>query len=488
MAEKNIVLAGFMGTGKSRIGRILAENLKMPFVDMDRAIEDRQGKSVQQIFSDYGEAFFRELEHQLALELSKKSAMVIATGGGALIPKANRELFAKDSIFCLRAPFEVIQERLSRNQKRPLTANAKQLWLERQPIYQKIFHQVDSFKDSPEQIAARIQRLFELDKCFERPEEDFYPIVIQPGVFQKLPEFLEWLSLSGKRIGVVTNPELARLYAPPECDLFLVPEGESHKTLQTVEQLYHQLLAKNYTRHDILVALGGGVIGDITGFVAATYWRGMNYIQIPTSLLAMVDSSVGGKTAVDLPEGKNLIGAFKNPRGVLIDPQFLKTLPMRELRCGLAEVVKHAVIGDPELFEYVEQGELDFEHIIQRAVAVKVKIVREDPYEQDKRMCLNFGHTFGHAVELLSNYRIPHGEAVAIGMVQAAEYALQQEFCAPKLVTRLRGLLLKLGLPVELPEGISKKMLWEAMWHDKKRLDNKLRLVLARDLGDVRVL
>ncbi|MES2503764.1 MAG: 3-dehydroquinate synthase [Myxococcota bacterium] len=488
MLGRNIILAGFMGSGKSRIGRILAEKLSMPFVDMDRTIEERQGKTVQQIFAEYGEPFFRELERQLCFELSRKSGVIIASGGGALIPQGNRDLFAEHSIFCLRAPFEVLAERLSRNQKRPLAPHAKQLWVERQPIYDKIFHQVESHKEAPDKIAERIARLYELDARFEVPKDSFYPVIIRSGAYEELPDFLEWLGLTQRKLAVISNPEIAAQHQPKIGELINIPEGESHKTLATVASLYNALLDGDFTRHDTLMALGGGVVGDITGFVAATYWRGMNYIQVPTSLLAMVDSSVGGKTGVDLPQGKNLVGAFKNPIGVLIDPAFLKTLPERELKCGLAEVVKHAVIGDLELFEHLEQGKMDLEWVIRRAIAVKIKIVREDPYEQDKRILLNLGHTFGHAIELLSCYEIRHGEAVAIGMVQAAEYALQQEVCQPKMVTRLRALLTKLGLPTDVPKEISKKDLWDAMRHDKKRKDGKLRLILPKDIGDVRVI
>lgn len=473
-----------MGTGKSRIGRILAENMKMPFIDMDRVIEQRQGKTINEIFAGYGEPFFRELEKQLCFELSQKSGQIIATGGGALISKANRQLFSKDSIFCLRAPLDILTERLSRNPKRPLAANAAELWMERKPDYDKIFHQIDSWKDSAEQIAAQIQRLFELDTQFGPPEENFYPIIIQKGIFKKMPDFLGWLGV--KKAVIISNPEIAKLYAG-NLDTILIAEGESHKNLETVQSLYTQLLDRDVTRQDTLIALGGGVVGDITGFVAATYLRGISYVQVPTTLLAMVDSSVGGKTGVDLPQGKNLVGAFKNPLGVLIDPELLSTLPEVELRCGLAEIVKQAIIGDPELFEYLESGQRDLEFLIRRALQVKIKIIQEDPTEQNKRILLNLGHTFGHAIELLSQYQIRHGEAVSIGLVQAAELAAQKKLCKPRLVERIRNLLTQLGLPVELPH-VTPEALRAAMRHDKKRQGAHLRVILPYDLGDVREL
>lgn len=487
---RNLVLTGFMGTGKTRIGRILAENLSMPFVDMDRTLEQRLGKTVSQIFKDYGETFFREMERQVCFELSRKSGQIIATGGGALLPKANRQLFSKDSIFCLEAPFEILSERLSRNNKRPLAANAYELWIERQHTYKNIFHHVASWKDPAEVVAAKIQRLFGLDLIFQRPDEAFYPIEIRSGAIAELPRFIDWLSLKeARKIIILTNPEIAQLYenAIAAYDMILIPEGESNKNLQVVQSIYDQLLAKEVGRNDVLVAVGGGVVGDITGFVAATYMRGLTYIQVPTSLLAMVDSSVGGKTGVDLPQGKNLIGAFKEPVGVLIDPDCLKTLPEAEMRCGLAEIVKHAIIGDPDLFAYLESGGRDMELLIRRSLAVKNKIVREDPTEQHRRMLLNLGHTFGHAIELLSNYAIRHGEAVSIGLVQACEYAAEQRLCRIELSRRVRALLMQLGLPVDLPNFISQTHMWNAMKHDKKRQAQSLRLILPYDLGDVRV-
>ncbi|MEI6806755.1 MAG: 3-dehydroquinate synthase, partial [Myxococcaceae bacterium] len=315
----------------------------------------------------------------------------------------------------------------------------------------------------------------------------FYPIVIKKGALDQLGDFLDWLPTPSKRIVVISNPQIAKLYAEKikNYDLILIPEGESHKNLETVQSIYNQLLEKDFTRQDTLLALGGGVIGDITGFVAATYLRGVSYVQVPTSLLAMVDSSVGGKTGVDLPQGKNLVGAFKQPLGVLIDPDCLKTLPEIELKCGLAEIVKHAIIADPELFKILESGLFDYESLIRSSIAVKTKIVREDPTEQHQRILLNLGHTFGHAIELLSNYQVRHGEAVAIGLVQAAQFALKQKLCKVQLVERIRDLLIKLGLPTELP-NMTQEALWGAMRHDKKRQNNSLRLVLPYDLGDVR--
>ena len=338
----NIILTGFMGAGKSRIGRILAQNLQRPFVDMDRVIEQRQGKNIAQIFAEYGESFFRELEKQICFELAQKSGQIIATGGGTWANSDNRTAFEKDSIFCLKAPLDVLKERLKSSHRRPLAPQADGLYRSRKPIYDAILHQINTHLDSPDNIAARIGRLYELDQRFGPVPSHFYPIVIQKGLFSQFNDFTEWLSV--KRNLVISNPGII-----PNADI-LIPAGESYKNLDTVQKLYEQLLERELSRQDTLVAVGGGVVGDIVGFVAATFLRGISLIQVPTTLLAMVDSSIGGKTGVDLKQGKNLVGAFKNPLAVLIDPNFLKTLAPQELACGMAEVLKHPLISHNKLF------------------------------------------------------------------------------------------------------------------------------------------
>jgi 3-dehydroquinate synthase len=271
-------------------------------------------------------------------------------------------------------------------------------------------------------------------------------------------------------------------YEPTIC---LVPEGEQHKTLATVASLYDQFLAAGLDRRSPIIALGGGVIGDMTGFAAATYLRGAPFVQIPTSLLSMVDASVGGKTGVDLPQGKNLVGAFKQPHVVLIDVDVLETLPAAEFRSGLAEVVKHGIIGAPDLFtQFEEEGPTSLKHLVTEAVRVKIKVVEEDPFEQGRRAVLNLGHTFGHAIELVSNFSIRHGEGVAVGMVAATHMAAAIGRCDPALVGRVRNVLERVGLPVRLA-GYDLEAVIEAMGHDKKRAGKTLRFIIPQAVGDV---
>jgi 3-dehydroquinate synthase len=244
-------------------------------------------------------------------------------------------------------------------------------------------------------------------------------------------------------------------------------------------------VAAGLDRQSAVIAVGGGVIGDMAGFAAATYLRGVPFVQVPTSLLAMVDASVGGKTGVDLPQGKNLVGAFKQPVAVLMDMATLSTLPSDEFRAGLAEVVKHGVIGAPRLFTQLEEeGPVNLLQLVADAVRVKVRIVELDPYERNVRAHLNLGHTFGHAIEQVSQYSVRHGEAVAVGMVAAANMAVELGRCDTALAERIYTLLDRLGLPVSV-SGYSVEAIRAAMAQDKKRSGKKLRFIIPQALGDV---
>jgi 3-dehydroquinate synthase len=272
-----------------------------------------------------------------------------------------------------------------------------------------------------------------------------------------------------------------------------IPSGESYKTLDTVRELYDVLLDAHMERRSPVIALGGGVTGDMAGFVAATYLRGVPFVQCPTTLLAMVDASVGGKVGVNVSHGKNLIGAFHQPHAVMIDPLVLKTLPAREIRCGLAECVKHGVIRDAELFNWTADNldailALDPQvmvELLRRNVQIKADVVMEDEKEIGVRAHLNFGHTFAHAIEATAGYGvIEHGEAVSLGMVAATTLAVERSLCPPQVLEQLAALLSSIGLPVraDLPDTPT---LMNAMRLDKKVKDNRLRLVLPTRLGDV---
>jgi len=330
-----------------------------------------------------------------------------------------------------------------------------------------------------------------------------YPVEIGAGTLAGLGARVA-ATTGARRAVVVTVPPVGRRYAGRVLrslrDAGLraaridVPDGEASKSLRQVERLYHELLRAGADRHSALVALGGGVVGDLTGFAAATYLRGIPFVQVPTTLLAMVDSSVGGKTGVDLREGKNLVGAFHQPRLVAIDVETLRSLPARERAAGLAEVVKKAVIWDAELFAALERDaeallaleESALVPALTRAVEIKAEVVQRDERESGPRMLLNFGHTLAHAIEALAGYRgLLHGEAVAIGMVYAAERSESLGYAPLGTAARLEKLCRRLGLPTE-PPGFTRSAYLAALRVDKKKQDSRIHYVVLEGVGSAR--
>jgi 3-dehydroquinate synthase len=331
-----------------------------------------------------------------------------------------------------------------------------------------------------------------------------YDILIGRNFLPHLGDHLSHIK-SARRVLVVTNPVINKLYgttvteglesAGLEVECVEIPEGETHKTLKDAQTVYDHLIEKQYDRNTLLVALGGGVIGDLTGFVAATFLRGVPYAQVPTTLLSQVDSSVGGKTAVNHPQGKNLIGAFYQPRLVAIDIDTLRSLPSDEFRAGIAEIIKYGVIEDPNLFSFLEQNSEKIlaqdteclETIIETSCAIKAKVVERDERESSYRMVLNFGHTLGHAVEALTGYsQFKHGEGIAIGMVYAAKLSCQLGKCSEKVVRKIQALVEKFGLPSRLPDFPASEYI-ETMYRDKKAHDRKIRFILVKDIGTVEI-
>ncbi len=330
--------------------------------------------------------------------------------------------------------------------------------------------------------------------------ERSYPIVIGRGTLAALGAAVKRRT-SASRAFVITVPPVAKRYGPAvERSLraagiasrrFVVPDGERSKSLVQAEKLYDGLLAAGADRSCVVIALGGGVAGDLAGFVAATLLRGLTFVQVPTTLLAMIDSSVGGKTGVNVARGKNLVGAFHQPVLVWIDAATLRTLPRRELLAGLAEVIKHAAIRDARLFALLEREleraiELDPELLLPmlaRNCAIKAEIVSQDEHEAGARMLLNFGHTLGHAVEALSKYKgVLHGEAVSIGMAFAARRSEELGLAEPGSAVRVVALLARTGLPTELPP-FPRRAYLEALSVDKKKRDERIRFVALRAIG-----
>ena len=512
--DRNIIITGFMGTGKTTIGRLLAETLDRPFFDMDHIIEDQFGKSIPQVFADEGEAAFRVAEAQLCERLAAERGIVLSTGGGALISATNRRALEESGVvICLTAGADEILSRLDSMDDRPLLPGTRperaqrirDMLEERRPAYAAIRHHVDTSRRTPAQVVHDIQHTLSADTEVSgmtllpvQSPTGRYEIGIGGGLLHHLGPLLANRDVHAERIAIVSNGSISEHYYEPVREslasagfapfLCTVPDGERHKNLDTVRLLFDAFLEGGLDRNGAVIALGGGVIGDLAGFAAATYLRGVPFVQAPTSLLAMVDASVGGKTGVDLPEGKNLVGAFKQPSFVAIDTDVLATLPAAEFRSGLAEVIKHGVIGAPELFSQFEgYGPSSMEHLVAAAVRVKIDVVEEDPFERGRRAVLNLGHTFGHALELVSDFSLRHGEGVSIGMVAAAELSASTGRCESDLVRRIRSVLERHELPVKSRVGPIDQIV-QAMSHDKKRRGQTLRFIVPQQIGDVTVI
>ena len=507
MTYQNIVLTGFMGTGKTVVGKAVAERLGRILIDMDEVIQRKTGKEISAIFADDGEPAFRTMEAELCQELAQEHSLIIATGGGALVPPLNRELLSRTGVvICLTAGPEDIAQRLVYATDRPLLATADRtqritaLMEQRAAAYSAIPYHVSTSGLSVEEVADEVIRLARrVDPHHTRTavnhHEGRYDIFIGDGLLVEAGDLMRRAGLPPGLAAVVTNPEIGQAHAGTlvkglseagfQPVVVEIPEGEAYKTLDTVANLYDEFVEAGLDRRTPVIALGGGVVGDMAGFAAASYLRGVPFVQIPTSLLSMVDASVGGKTGVDLPQGKNLVGAFKQPALVVIDPETLRTLPAAEFCSGLAEVVKHGIIGDPDLFEALEMGKIiDLPALIRRAVRVKVQVVEEDPFEQGRRAVLNLGHTFGHALETLSDFSLRHGEGVSIGLAAATRLAARLELCDPALVGRVERLLEHLALPIRCSD-VSPEQVLRTMSTDKKRVGSQLRFVLPRAVGDV---
>ncbi|MDR4485086.1 MAG: 3-dehydroquinate synthase [Nitrospirales bacterium] len=331
-----------------------------------------------------------------------------------------------------------------------------------------------------------------------------YQVLIQPHILPQIGRVLQDAGLSG-RVAIVTNPVVNEIYgrvvfrALKVCGfspfLVVIPDGEKAKSMYWLSKILDELVTQRLERQEVVLALGGGVVGDVAGFAASVYLRGVTFVQMPTTLVAQVDSSVGGKTGVNHPIGKNLIGAFYQPRVVVIDPQTLQSLPKREWVAGLAEVIKYGMIADPKFFEYLEQhvdelrdqAEDVIPTVIRRCCEIKAEVVGGDERESGRRRILNYGHTVGHALETWGRYKTwIHGEAVGIGMVQEAAMAQFLGMCTKELVERQRDLIQDVGLPVAMP-SMTFMDLWGAMKHDKKVVKGQINCVVPTTIGKVEV-
>ena len=504
-----IVLNGFMGTGKTTIGKILAHRLGCQFYDLDDVIEQEEGKSVEQIFKDHGEQYFRVVESTKLADVLEKDG-VIALGGGALKNPVNLDaVLSKDNLLiglCCDAG-EIVNRVEKDSVVRPLLKDEpepikkiKMLLEERASVYRHFDIQLDTTNLTPDQVALTIEQFAVTKMTRVKHPSGSYPIFIGDDLLESISTFIRHRN-KAKKVAVVTNEIVAGYYLDKvlqslqsqsiETAVIMVPDGEAGKNLDTVKEIYDQLAEMGADRSSILLALGGGITGDICGFAAATYMRGIAYIQVPTTLLSMVDSSIGGKTGVNISHGKNLVGAFKQPEMVIVSLNTLQTLPDEEILNGFGELIKHGFIADADLVEKIRTVGGDvadmintemFTDILYQSLQVKRKVVQIDPFEKKERMTLNFGHTLGHAIEKASAHQIPHGQAVIIGMWFAILLSHKQGFLSDEEFAVLGNVYAAFKLPDQL-DSYQIENLKKYIKMDKKKKDENYRWILLEKIG-----
>jgi shikimate kinase / 3-dehydroquinate synthase len=531
LRNQTIALVGLMGVGKSSVGRRLAAAMDLPFRDADTEVETAAGRTIAEIFEAFGEEGFRDGERRVIARLLDEGPMVLATGGGAFMNEQTRALIEEKALSVwLSADIEILARRIGRKDNRPLVRGKDPLAVltdlarVRYPIYGLADIKVELGETPHQESVTRIISALEtrlkdggpaMKTIKTRTVEVAlagrdYPVVIGPGLLDAAGEKIAPLLRRG-RTAIVADATVAELHgqrllaalaaAGVKASLLTIPPGEASKSFEGLADLSDRLLALELDRGDMIIAFGGGVVGDLAGFAASIYKRGIDFIQIPTTLLAQVDSSVGGKTAIDTPRGKNLIGAFHQPRLVLADLDVLTTLPDREMACGMAEVIKYALLGDAGFADWLEANAAavmarqpgPLAEAVRRCVAMKAAIVAEDEKEAGRRALLNLGHTFGHALEAENGYgeALKHGEAVAAGCALAFRFAASIGMCPATDADRAEALLALVGLPTRLAQvaghPFNAPALVGHMAQDKKAEGGEITLVLPRTLGDCHV-
>jgi shikimate kinase/3-dehydroquinate synthase len=538
LGRRAIVLVGLMGSGKTAIGRRLAQRLGLEFVDSDSEIERAAGLTIPEIFARYGEPYFRDGERRVMARLLAGGPRVIATGGGAFMSDQTRASIRESGVSVwLKANLDVLWRRVRKRNHRPLLQNAdpeamlKKLMDERDPVYAQADIAVNSREGPHDAVVEDILAALESHVCLplptsprggeadpaegpgsavERVRVDLgtrgYDILIGDGLIAEAGAHMAGLA-PGAAVAIVTDENVARHHlARLEASLatahirhqsIIVPPGEGSKSYAAFERVCDEIIGGRFERGDCVLALGGGVVGDLAGFAAASVRRGMRLIQVPTSLLAQVDSSVGGKTGINSPQGKNLVGAFHQPIVVLADPGCLATLPEREFRAGYAEVVKYGLIRDLAFFEWLEanwrgvfSGAPARRSAIAKSCAAKAAVVAADEYESGERALLNLGHTFAHAFERITLYdsaRLVHGEAVAIGMACAFRFSARRGLLSEAEAARVEAHLHGAGLAIHIRDipgwDADAAAIVEAMLQDKKVKRGVLTFILARGIG-----
>jgi shikimate kinase/3-dehydroquinate synthase len=488
-ADRALVLIGFMGAGKTSAARAVGAALGVRPVDSDHELEGRLGMSIEAYFERHGERAFREQEEAVVAELLEAPPSgVISLGGGAVSSPRVRELLARHTVVLCDVDADTAWRRCGG--RRPLARDRERftaLHAERRPVYEALADAVllDSGRETVRRAAGSLAGLAEAPAgtklLWATAASGDYPVHVGEGLLAS-----GFWPVAGRRF-VVSDESVGALYAPALGDVAAdvrIPPGESAKTLAEVERVLRTLAAAGMEHGDHVVALGGGVVGDLAGLCAALYQRGMPVVQVPTTLVAQVDSAYGGKTGVDLPEGKNYAGAYHQPAAVLADPSALTTLPPEELAAGWAEVIKTALIAGGSLWARVRSGQAEADRDTVLACArTKLAVVAADERDAGRRQSLNLGHTVGHAIETATGYtRYRHGEAVGLGLLAALRLSAQAS-----LRDEVAELLAARGLPTRLDDDVDRAAVIAAVERDKKRRGGRVGFVLVEAPGDVRV-
>ncbi len=478
-----LVFIGFMGAGKTSAARAAASMLDTRAVDADHEIERRIGTTIEEYFERHGEAAFRQVEEEVVVELlDRPPSPALSLGGGAVLSPRVRERLRRHTVVLLDVNVETAWRR-GGHKRRPLARDRDRfiaLHAERTPLYESLADAVliDSTREHVRQVVPALKALPDGVKLlWAVTASGNYPVHVGEGLLAS-----GFWPVPGRRF-VITDDAVAAHYRVQDAAAELrIPPGEEHKTLASVERLLRTLAAAGMDHDDHVAALGGGVVGDVAGFCAAVYQRGVRVVQVPTTLVAQVDSAYGGKTGVDLPEGKNYAGAYHQPSAVLVDPSVMATLPQAELAAGWAEVVKTALIAGGALWERVRSGASLDRDLVLACARTKLAVVASDERDSGRRQILNLGHTVGHAIETATAYRrYRHGEAVGLGLLAALTLSGQAE-----LRSEVAGLLAARGLPIALDGGIDVEAVIAAVQRDKKRRGGRVGFVLVESPGDVR--
>ena len=509
----DVVIVGAPGSGKSTVGALLAERLGTTFTDVDAVIEAEAGKSIAEIFAEDGEPVFRALEEAATKRLLATPG-VLSLGGGAVLSAATRAALREQRVVWLQVSAPVAMKRVGIDGARPLLlGNVRgqliKLLNERIPLYAEVASQVvDTNERTPPEVVTSIVAT-RIPVRAERP----YEVLVGHGLLGELPQLLAARAAGGApaaRVAVIHPPTLINFAerivhvltaAGKECVRIDVPDAETAKTVEIAAHCWSVLGTAGFTRSDAVVAVGGGATTDLAGFVAATWLRGVTLVNVPTSVLGMVDAAVGGKTGINTAEGKNLVGCFYEPAGVLCDLDVLASLLRAELISGLAEVIKCGFLADPDILSAIEADPAAavrpdsslLRSLIERAVAVKARVVSADLREETSagsvvgRERLNYGHTLGHAIERRERYRKRHGEAISVGMVFAAELANRAGRLDDATVARHRQILSLVGLPTSYDPYAFDELL-RIMSLDKKTRGSTLRFVILSGVGNVEIL